>query len=298
MCNISGQLKNISKEVSGPLVIIFTICSVAVTICNATLLTALIRTKQVKSPTLLIVCLCVMDLLNGAVSFPLFTFTHLTTMLQENCLFQQISVFTFGTITSLSMLITVLITVERYCHMDPNIASNSRLKKLCSRPYVYGLLAAVFFIVLFHQSLTIVINQEKAFSAFKLSAGIVSVALLASVSFLYFRGYARVRRFVNESPVYQNSDGIVARPLYVRRLFKTVLLLNSVVFISYLPLTTFIVIDSICDTTKLKSCLGINDDIRVISMAFFLLGPLLNPIVVLMYNNEARNYLKGAFQHH
>lgn len=295
-CSISEQVKNISRAMYVPMFTILTVASVLAVAFNSMLLIALIKTKQVKS-LFLISCLCVADLLNGAVTFPVFACKYFVSSLKESCLFQLVSSFIFGSIAAFSVFITILLALDRYSHMNPNPVGQERLHRIFKRPWNYILVILTGLACLTSNILQVLaMSRGISFQIFNAFSATLSALILLSVTVLYTKGYLRVKQFVDESPIYQQNNGAVARPLYVQRLFKTVMMLVIVTVISYLPLTLGIIMISVYDMMNIASDLNTRDDVFIAMLSCFALAPLIDPLIIFRYNNEAMAWLKSFCQ--
>ena len=295
MCNIYNVFRNEKYWIAQSATIISITLCVFAFIANCVLAIALVRTKQIKPPTLLIFCLSVVDMMVGlfmAVAIPFALSTKYNEGFDPTCLATATLTFVTGFLTQLSSALTVLLAVQRYNHMRPNPVQTSFLTKLFILPYVVPL---VLVVILFSLSFPMIHFMGAHYKAqlhiYQLAFAIFYFGIILMVSCVYTKGYLRVTRFVDQSPIYQNNDGIVARPLYVRRLFKTVLALLIILLFNHLPTTIGNILVSMGTIFNIRN----NTGARIVlsfAMPSILVGPCLHPIVVLRYNTEAMAWVR------
>ena len=264
---------------------------------NGALIASLIGTKQVKntvSNTLFIV-LGILEGINAATTMPLLANFLFKQGRTENCALDRATQFGLGFFFSMPPYITVMIAVDRYIHMNPDIgASESRLAKAFKRPRVYVILA-IGLVTAAAYACTCVLLPElgilaKAF--LNLTAMAFAMAGMTFVATLYIRAYLRIRRFASDNLVHHHSS--TTEPQYVRSLYKTVFLLVVVVCVTYTPLCFQICIVAtfvIQGVSHASSGLGI----------FYLSGLLMvytngvvNCIIVLSINRKAKSWLSST----
>ncbi len=217
-------------------------CPVIITI-NALLITSILATKQSLRNTsnLLFVCLSCSDGVIGAVAMPVRAIESFWPDNERFCSFINISraIQTFPSITSL--LLTMLLAVDRYMHMNPNFqTSPSRISKLLQRPRVGITIVAaclVSAVISFSGYFINTFNAEKAFSIGVFS-GVFFLVITISFVAIYTRAYLRIRRYIAENPIYANrrESNSNESPEYLNELFKTVLLLLAAMSVSWIPL--------------------------------------------------------------
>ena len=298
LCNVFRVFHNETDSVVQSVTVISTTFSVFIFISNVLLFLALLRTKQTKSPTILFVYVSIVDSLVGAlmaVTMPYAARTIYDDGFDRSCVVTAVLTFLTAFVTTLSHSITILLAVDRYNHMNPNRAASTCLAKIFTKPYKFFVATAVIlFCMQYPITYFIGAYYQIPLDTYQLSVAVIYMGVTLFVSMLYLQGYLRVIRFVDESPIYQNNDGIVARPQYVRRLFKTVLLLMSVAIITHVPSTIGNMLISIHRLLDIKG--------NIVSRVFYhltipsvLIGPCINPIIVFRYNNDAMSWLKSCF---
>lgn len=204
------------------------------TITNALLISAFVATKQtiLNTSNLLILCISVFGLISSLVGMPINLLTGYCPALGNS------SFIILGATFPISAGLTVLLALDRYLHMNPNLHQETVLNKMFKKPFVFILIASVIAIGLFFG---IIFNfLDRASDSYPVLILCVNMLLLLSmviVSVLYAKGYLRIRRFTDDNPVYRNRDGTTERPQYVRNLFKSALFLIIASITTYLPLT-------------------------------------------------------------
>ena len=296
-CNVYNVFQNQSKLVVDFVTVITVVLSLFALITNGLLVTALIRKKQTKSPTIIILCLSVTDLAVGAsvaVATPYAVATKYDSNLDEKCIVSGLLTFLTGFLTTLSPAVTIVLAMQRYSHMQAHPEQRSCLRKLFARPYVFLLVLVVTLFSLQYPLLHFIGAYCRIqMHEFQLIMACIFAVVMLFVSTLYIRGYLRVRQFVDHSPIYQSNDGIVARPMYVRRLFKTVLLLQIILVATHLPPTTGKMTISIfyLNDVNPNAVLMVYDSF---TFPFFLIGPCLHPLVVLRYNTDVKSWFRSC----
>ena len=218
-----------------PYAVILLVFSPITILLNLSLIVSFIATKQVTQNTsnILIFVLSLYDLTTGAIGMPILASMLLDISAKDTCLKAQILTI-LSSSTQSSIILTVLLALDRYLHMNPDIrAHSSKIMKIFKKPNIYFILAAMFIITnslsatipfLLHDTYTVSISTSVA--------SFYSILLLF-IAFFYTRGYLRIRKFADNSPVYNESMG--STPDYVRKLYKTVLVIVSLTFIQYIP---------------------------------------------------------------
>ncbi len=114
-------------------------------IINVALIVSFFATKQWMQNTsnLLIVCLSISDCLIGVVVMPILVIDSLWFNTEKHCSIVPVSFslqYLFGGISS---NMTILLAIDRYIHMNPNILENeSKFAKLFRRPRIHFLIFA------------------------------------------------------------------------------------------------------------------------------------------------------------
>ena len=202
---------------------------------NLSLIISFIATKQVTQNTsnILIFALNLYDLTAGMFTMPLTANVLLSNDSSDTCIKSKLLIILSCNGQS-SIFLTVLLALDRYLHMNPDIHSRpSKMKKALKTPNVYVVLAGIL----------ITTNAVSAIIAFELYrqltvsiatsvAGIFSILLTILVC-LYIRGYLRIRKFADNNPVYNEPMG--STPDYVRKLYKTVLVIVALALIQHAP---------------------------------------------------------------
>ena len=203
--------------------------SVISAITNALLISAFLATKQaiVNTSNLLIFCISVFDLISSLFGIPAALIIH-----------WNLSFIILGATFPITAGLTVLLALDRFLHMNPNVHQETMLSKMFKRPFVFMLIGVVIAIGFFFDIIfTVWSKASDSYPVLALCGNTLIFLSMVLISGLYTKGYLRIRCFADDSPVYRNEDGTIGRPKYVRNLFKTVFFLTVASIITYLPLT-------------------------------------------------------------
>eukprot|EP00112_Aurelia_sp_Birch-Aquarium-sp1_P009737 Seg2116.5 transcript_id=Seg2116.5/GoldUCD/mRNA.D3Y31 product="hypothetical protein" protein_id=Seg2116.5/GoldUCD/D3Y31 len=190
---------------------------------------------------------------------------------------------------------TVLLAMDRYMHMNPNMNKESKLRKIFTKPYLYFVLFLGFTqppcgaVIIYYMYV-----PENVFSMgiLYLYGNLFNIFAITFIAGMYGKGYTRVRRFADDNPVYRNENGTTNRPEYVRKLFKSVLILTVAMFFTYLPVTIGNTVLGVfmIQGKFLPAQLILYIDF---SYAFVFANCTMNCIVVFHHNDVARQWIKG-----
>ena len=267
------------------------ILSPIVVVLNATLIASFIATKQVwmNASNFLIMCISFTDFLSGSLMMPLLaTYLH-DVNIKYSCLYMSVTFVLMYLVVSVALLLTMLMALDRYIHMNPDIERPSRLRKIFKQPY---LSCTVVIVCL----LCVVFSWFSAFSAGKsgvtttIIVGSGIILFLITVPCLYIRGYLRVRRFTrvnaNANSTYQAA--------YLKSLSKTVMILISLACFSSLP---FAVSNIVYVLVKVY---GNKGGVKVAEICWQATGSLVylnstgNSLVIFMRNEKSKEWVKSV----
>ena len=263
---------------------------------NALLMASFIATKQVHLNTtnFLIMCVSLSDLLNGAVVMPILASILYKIDLKKSCDIFNPAQATTGFFTTLSAILTVLIAVDRYLNMNPNLESSSRCAKVFQRPNIYCLVVVITVGVLiysFTNTYTPGFNiKSMQFGWLNLINSLMAAFGVSAVAILYTKGYIRIRNFTDTSPIYKDRNGNNMRPQYVRNLYRSVLVLVVLMMLIYVP----VCIAQIAATINVF--IG-SKEFTVVHTCYHFTGLLLylnctiNSIVILCFNKTAKQWI-------
>ena len=265
-----------------------------ITVClNTLLMASFIAKKQVSQNTsnFLIMFLCLSDLVNGAVAMPLLASILLSNHGKTRCIRSTIGNLTFYFFNFLSATITVLIAIDRYLNMNPHLERQSRLYKVFQKPQIYYLLAFVAISMLAFSLANVLLSRE-----FSVNLGLLIIAnvilftaAISVVATLYIKGYIRIRKFTEASPIYRERNA--TRPQYVRNLYRSVLVLVLVMMLIYVPLcmaTIAVLIDVLMGSGNVSR---VAYSINFSSTLLLYLNCTINVLVVLWFNNVAKQWV-------
>ena len=222
-----------------PFAVFLLILSPVSILLNLSLITSFIATRQVtrNSSNIFIFVLSLYDLTTGAIYMPLMASILLDFDADDSCIKARVLVSIVGS-GHASCFFTVLLAVDRYLHMNPDIQSRpSRIAIIFKKPNIYYLIATanIFFLSVF----TIVAFNFNSTLTFTLIAFFTDIlaAYVLIITCLYIKGYLRIRKFADNNPVYEEPVGSArSTPDYVRKLYKTVLVLIVLAFLHYIPI--------------------------------------------------------------
>ncbi len=208
-------------------------------IVNLLLIISMSATKKSMKNTsnFLIVCLCTSDAMIGAFVMPIHVIESFWVDPKGFCSFITTSTAFQSFLTNVSMLMTMLLAVDRYLHMNPEYhRSPPRLAKLFERPRIFimiGVLSLLSAVIALGSYFAMSFDL-KIVTTFNIWYGVFFTIIAVIFTVLYIRGYLRIRRHVAENPVYTDR-GANESPEYLNELLKTVLLLLTAMLVSWLP---------------------------------------------------------------
>ena len=282
-----------SRDLAGFAIVVLSIVTLSL---NGLLFVAFLKTKQstLNTSNFLITLILVSDFLNGLLMMPAFAIAILIERIR--CV-MALGAFVFGGIFgTFSVCLTVILTLDRYSHMNPNIERPSRLARFFQRPRLYVLIAVAIAIALLNSTIYfLTAGFPIARGVFMLLLSLFFVIILIFMPFAYVRGYLRIRNFVDNSPVYQNETGNSVRPQYIHRLYKTVLAFVAVALVSYMPLSIATALKAVYDLFNLRAGHRIITAYIHYSFPLLLSYPITSSIIILWQNEEARAWVNGRF---
>ena len=106
--------------------ILLTMYTPVSTFLNISLISAMVFTRQATHSTsnLLIVCLSICDAATSAIALPLCMFTLYTAEDVGNCNLKTVNSILLGTLYPLSGYLAVLLAIDRYINMNPDIRNS------------------------------------------------------------------------------------------------------------------------------------------------------------------------------
>ena len=279
-----------SKEYSAvpkTIVALASLLAVSAVILNSSLIAAFFATKQATKNTsnIIIISISISDLLSGIVGMPLFAYFSIVSRFNVTAAVTAVAFYLT------SEVFTVLLAVDRYIHMNPNFNRESKIQRILSKPYIYFVLIVCVAYSSCGALLTFYWPSPEYASHFALGGNISNVLAMSLVAGLYFRGYNRIRHFAEDNPVYRNDDGTTNQPRYVRKLFKTVLLLTVAMICTYSPVT----IGNIAYFVYFAQKKPVPETISIfVNFAFVLAfaNSSINSLIVFYHNDIAREWVK------
>ena len=277
-------------------VILLTLSPISILV-NLSLVTSFIATRQVtrNSSNIFIFVLSLHDLTTGAIYMPLMASMLLDFNADDSCIKAKVLVSIVGS-GHASCFFTVLLAVDRYLHMNPDIQSRpSRIAMIFKKPNIYYLIAIanVFFLSVFIIA-AFNINSTLTFTIIAFFTDILAAYVLI-ITCLYIRGYIRIRKFADNNPVYEEPVGSTrTTPCYVRKLYKTVLVLIILAFLHYIPL--FVVHIAAISSFPVRDEKTARENIVYsyffeLAMLLSSAGCITNGVAVLHFNLQAKTWI-------
>ena len=292
ICVPTILIKEEFPHVSFYSIVLIIYCPIVV-ILNTVLIIAFIATKEAVKNTsnLLIMCISFTDLLNGAAIMPLFVYILNNIDRKDICSIASVVMVAGGTLGSINFMLTTLLAIDRFLHMNPNIQNRpSLLRRVLKISNVgYIIVAEVIVAFTFAGLGVIFLTSKNKVLAFLGPAEVLGAALYVSiVTGLYVKGYKRIRTFTDENPVYQESG---EQPNYIKSLYKTVLVLVVLVSVSYLPYCLAQGIGYILISTKMSPSSDAFAYFNEISYLVTYSSYFTNCLVILYFNKKANTWV-------
>ena len=261
---------------------------------NITLLASFIATKQSTQNTsnILICALSISDLINGAFSMPFIASILLNMTSDDICIKLRIW-FCFASNGYYSVFLTTLLAMDRYLHMNPDIRNRrSRMRKIFEKRNICNLIVFTATISLSFFVLGALNINSSLTSLITGTFIILSSVCILIITILYVRGYLRIRKFTDNSPVYNQPIGSTnTTPDYVRRLYKTVFVLVSLATFQHVPLCLVYTVSVILlSFNKLKDNATLPYFFEVSSLSSNA-GSFINCVAILYFNKQARKWV-------
>ena len=272
--------------------VILGILSFSSAILNSSLIAAFLVTKQaaINSSNILIVSISIADFLASIISMPFYLHSLYKPLLKSLALTITVAFY------PVSEAFTMLLAMDRYMHMNPNMNKESKLRKIFTKPYLY-----IVLFLGFTQPSCIAVTLyywpwPRSFFSIGLQSlcgNLFNIFAITGIAGMYVKGYARVRRFADDNPVYRNENGTANRPEYVRKLFKSVLILTVAMFFAYLPVTVAnIALGTIMiqgETFPVQLTIWMD-----FAYVFVFTNCSVNCMVVFHHNDVARQWIKNT----
>ncbi len=276
--------------------IVFAVFAPCSAIINGLLVVSFIATKQVNlnSSNFLIFWMSIVDFINGSIGFSLLAAAQLEPGFDKAT--PSTIVYFLG---QWSGIITLLIAIDRYLHINPNINERSyRAEKVFKKPWLYCLIfaAAVFSIVVSTSSLYLKTLGIIYRAAAQITIALIVFMVMLSVTCLYIKALVRIRKFTNQNPIhsgYSNNPVNQRPPKYVEELFKTVLLLVIAAVLAYTPFCVIGIVISGYQLAKIRAIPSSLVEAYNIAIVLFFTTYMTNGMIVLYRNKAARNWLQG-----
>ena len=272
--------------------------SLASTAFNILLISSFIGTKQINKNTtnLLIFITSINDLLSSCSLLPIIAFTIYRYDTNVKCTLFLTAFMALVALVRYSGLLTYLITIDRYLHMNPNVLTISkwreRVKKSFKRPQIYFVLSSSAIIAALSSwyFYEVVHFSEEWQGVLQLIDAILGLLGMSTLSRLYFKGYSGIYKHVVQSRLHSNETLADSshRVGYLQNLSKTVLLLALTMLLTYVP---FCIATGIKAVTSLVKAFPMTQGLMLFySLCFPLMcsNGIFNSMIVLYRNKEAR----------
>ena len=299
---LAGSYLNSFPFVSNVMGISLAIFAPITVLLNALLMASFIATKQVRLNTsnFLIMCLSLSDLLNGAVTMPLVASILYKFDLNKSCeIFNPVQA-TNGFFVAFSAILTVLIAIDRYLNMNPNVGErSSRCAKVFQRPNIYCIVTGIAIgLVIYSSTITYAIAMGVKSMAFGVLLFLCSLSVtlgICAVAILYAKAYVRIRNFTDASPIYKERNGSTMRPQYVRNLYKSVLVLVVTTMLVYLPLSCANIAVTINALIGSKDLMVVHTFLHFAELLLYF-NCIINSLVILWFNKTAKQWVQTKIQ--
>ena len=288
-------IRSLPSTVHVPLGITIALLSVISVFFNTSLIASFIATKQsfLNTSNFLVVCLSFAEVLGASIPMPMLAFFLCDVKVRYGCVYENLTLCAMASLYSVSQLLTTIMAIDRYMHMNPNFGQVSRFAKIFDRPNVY-LLVLIVIVFSFCNGSLFIISKDMAPGAFaitNLSFMSVAFAFQLVVTALYIRGYKRIRRFTKNNPVHKNDSGSPVRPAYLNNLFRSVLMLITASLLSQVPIQTANIAFSILVLKQAIQDAGGLLTYLFISLIGTYINSIANCLIIFYHNNEAKDWV-------
>ena len=183
--------------------------------------------------------------------------------------------------------------IDRFLHMRPRVAGQSRIEKLLQLPHIYILLFPCVALSI-AVGLCYVIDANKFFQVASNYITVTSAFVIISlIVILNTLGYLKLDRFAENNPVHQDENGSYSRPTYLTNLYKTLLYLTAVCVLSHTPIAlghlAYAVRFTQGEDFEHMQTLHVYILTSYISMYVFF---IIDACIILYYNESAKTWLK------
>ena len=262
---------------------------------NLILIISLIKTKQVnKKSNYLILMLNTSDLMQGAISLPLDVIIIKYYPVERNCAIEIIHQIVDGLFVYLSTSTTLLIAIDRYVKIDPNLRNmNNPIRRVFSTTKIWipiGL--TIGWVVL---SLITVLMFAKFLPKYVSIVGLfflnLHVFTTLMIFLMYFRFYFKIWKFTKHSTVHAETSvvsGDRSRPAYINQLGVTVFMILTTLLICCLPYSVVVTYLTVVKEMHILVLTQSQILVTVFTVAIFYLNTTLNAAIFLLRNKEIK----------
>ena len=272
-------------------------------ILNLLLTISLAKTDQITSnaSNILIAALSVSDCFNACIGMPLLAVMLLLYPKTTNCSLQFAATFFVFLFINASGLFIVLITLDRYIHMDPNLKQNKLLqmaKRFFKVPKIYVLVSFTVIGSFASAGFILVASMYYIHELFILSVMVLVGAVFTCIAiftgvFLYSHSVLRIRHFIKNSPIYKanTGEGKPETPKYLHDVTVTVFLVLFSMVLSYLPYNLTIAVMATYEVIGKNFIAGKIPLIFAISHVLVYINCVLNAVIIIYRNKKCLKWI-------
>ena len=288
-------IRSLPSTVHVPLGITIALLSVISVFFNTSLIASFIATKQsfLNTSNFLVVCLSFAEFVGASIPMPMLAFFLCDVKVKYGCLYENLTLCAMVSLYCISQLLTTIMAIDRYMHMNPNFGQVSRFAKIFDRPYVYVLVLIAIAFSVCNGSLYIISKDmaPDAFAVTNLSFMSFAFAFQLVVTALYIRGYRRIRRFTRNNQVHKNDSGSPVRPAYLNNLFRSVLMLITVSLLSQVPIHAANMAFSILVLKQAtQDAVGLLTYLFISFIGIYI-NSVANCLIIFYHNDEAKDWV-------
>ena len=195
-----------------------------------------------------------------------------------------------------SISMTVLLAIDRYISIDPNLKYfNNSIKRYCSHLKVKIIITATIFGSVITASAITAASVTSSFLHF--ASGLIAVCLILVTipTFLYTYAYSKTNRYVKDSDIYNGNEysSAINRLKFYDKFGKTVFLLllfSSVFHSPHLIFGVYISINLRCNLSKMSQIQLFIFDLTVV-IAY--LNSAISALIIIYRNTNVKGYILG-----
>ena len=307
---IFQHFEQLSFNVNLSQTILYMCIAIITVIVNLLLILAMVGSKQVwsNSSNVLITFMSCVDFINGLMSMPFLAIVRLKRLEKDMCSLKNASQIILVFLAYQSTFIVIMIAIDRYLHMRTTFAKRrSAIMKIFSGKWIILPILCATVLSAAISAIPMILSKlgNTGIIITLVLVTLTKCVFIIGIAILYIRGYLKIREFVRNNPVYNDSACLpqtnkdssnnsrvsskTTRPPYLRSLQKTVYLLIIALLACYVPYTfaatarTIFLIQG-----KESMALLICYDITIF---IYFCNFSINSLIVLKMNKKARSWL-------